>query len=167
MANPNSSSSSDDEPFFSDPYYEKNDDDEEFDSNVDEESQGNSAVYKPSNVDEEGQGNLAVYDNIEGLDVDDKDTDEVVSVDSSSDDVGRTKRKKYPFFNEDTDFDNPEFSVGMEFKTHKLFRDAVKEYAIKWGKEIKFTLSDKKKGSDLVLLEGARFVVGRARFAVE
>ncbi|GAB2276943.1 hypothetical protein Dimus_011651 [Dionaea muscipula] len=88
-----------------------------------------------------------MFDNIEGLDVDDEDTNECKSMDSSSDaDVaGRTKHKKYPSFNEDTDFDNPVFSLGMEFKTHKLFRDAVKEYAIKWGKEIKFTLSDRNK----------------------
>ncbi|GAB2231177.1 hypothetical protein Droror1_Dr00027465 [Drosera rotundifolia] len=68
MVDPNSSSSSDDEPFFADPYYEKNDDDEEFDSNVDKEGQGNLLVYKPNDVD--------MFDNIEGLDVDDKDMDE-------------------------------------------------------------------------------------------
>ncbi|GAB2217370.1 hypothetical protein Drorol1_Dr00000550 [Drosera rotundifolia] len=73
---PNSCSSSYDEPFFTDPYYEKNDDDEEFDSNVDKEGQGNLVVYKPNDVD--------MFDNIEGLDVDDKDTDECKSVDSSS-----------------------------------------------------------------------------------
>ncbi|KAH7866355.1 hypothetical protein Vadar_019290 [Vaccinium darrowii] len=32
----------------------------------------------------------------------------------------------------------------MEFKTHALFREAVKEHAIKWGKEIKFLKSDKR-----------------------
>ncbi|GAB2283848.1 hypothetical protein Dimus_018335 [Dionaea muscipula] len=66
-------------------------DDEEFDSNVDKEGQGNLAVYKPNDVD--------MVDNIEGLDVNDEDTDECKSVDSSSDDVvvGRTKHKK-PLF---------------------------------------------------------------------
>lgn len=40
---------------------------------------------------------------------------------------------------------NPEFKFGMEFTTQDLFRDAVKEYAIKWGKHITFTKSDKQK----------------------
>ncbi|KAH7853549.1 hypothetical protein Vadar_003839 [Vaccinium darrowii] len=40
---------------------------------------------------------------------------------------------------------NPVFMVGMEFKSHSLFRDAVKEYAIKHGKSIKFLKSDREK----------------------
>ncbi|KAE9450312.1 hypothetical protein C3L33_17784, partial [Rhododendron williamsianum] len=38
-----------------------------------------------------------------------------------------------------------ELSSGMEFKTHALFRDAVKQYAIKCGKVIKFLKSDRSK----------------------
>ncbi|KAI8530241.1 hypothetical protein RHMOL_Rhmol11G0040900 [Rhododendron molle] len=36
---------------------------------------------------------------------------------------------------------NPVFEVGMEFKTHAQFRDAVKEHSIKGGKEITFLKS--------------------------
>ncbi|KAH7858532.1 hypothetical protein Vadar_025040 [Vaccinium darrowii] len=38
----------------------------------------------------------------------------------------------------------PTFKVEMEFKSHALFRDDVKEHAIKWGKEITFSKSDKR-----------------------
>ncbi|KAH7857175.1 hypothetical protein Vadar_009876 [Vaccinium darrowii] len=53
---------------------------------------------------------------------------------SSSDEEGGSSkrvRKKYKLFNEQTDMDNPQFLVGMEFKNHSLFRDAVKEHGIK------------------------------------
>lgn len=68
---------------------------------------------------------------------------------SSSDEEGgsskRVRRKKYKLFNEQTDMDNPQFLVGMEFKTHSLFRDAVKEHEIKNGKVIIFLKSDRSK----------------------
>ncbi|KAI8530409.1 hypothetical protein RHMOL_Rhmol11G0056100 [Rhododendron molle] len=40
---------------------------------------------------------------------------------------------------------NPVFEVGMEFKTHAQFRDAVKEHSIKGGKAITFFKSDRDK----------------------
>ncbi|KAH7838022.1 hypothetical protein Vadar_021132 [Vaccinium darrowii] len=44
-----------------------------------------------------------------------------------------------------TDRENHVFKVGMEFKTHDLFREAVKEHSIKWGKKVKFVKSDREK----------------------
>ncbi|KAH7836032.1 hypothetical protein Vadar_032154 [Vaccinium darrowii] len=70
--------------------------------------------------------------------------DDLRSIDSDSDEEGRGNRVKHTVFNEKTDMENPIFKVGMEFKTHAVFREAVKEHAIKWGKEIKFLKSDKR-----------------------
>ncbi|KAH7847184.1 hypothetical protein Vadar_022991 [Vaccinium darrowii] len=70
--------------------------------------------------------------------------DDLRSIDSDSDEEGRGNRVKHTVFNEKTNMENPIFKVGMEFKTHALFREAVKEHAIKWGKEIKFLKSDKR-----------------------
>ncbi|KAI8551066.1 hypothetical protein RHMOL_Rhmol06G0156300 [Rhododendron molle] len=40
---------------------------------------------------------------------------------------------------------NPRFMVGMEFKTHEVLRDAIKEHSIKMGKMIKFKKYDRQK----------------------
>ncbi|KAH7837497.1 hypothetical protein Vadar_014550 [Vaccinium darrowii] len=66
------------------------------------------------------------------------------SLDSDDDTVRTTKKKKYPIFNENVDMLNPVFSIEMEFKTHAIFRDAIKEHSIKMGKKIKFKKSDTK-----------------------
>lgn len=50
-----------------------------------------------------------------------------------------SREKKFPLFNEKTDIFNLVFKVGLEFKTHDLFRNAVKEYSMK--RERKFDLS--------------------------
>ncbi|XP_028070295.1 uncharacterized protein LOC114272787 [Camellia sinensis] len=72
-------------------------------------------------------------------------SDELRSIDSSSDEGGTSHRRQYLVFNVDSDMHNPQFKLGMEFKSHDMFRDAVKEYAIKWRKHITFTKNDKQK----------------------
>ena len=59
-----------------------------------------------------------------------------------SDDEAGNKRHKYPEFNQRTDLENPTFKVGMVFPSTKVFKEAVKEHAIKSGKEIKFVKND-------------------------
>ncbi|GAB2268041.1 hypothetical protein Dimus_038694 [Dionaea muscipula] len=139
---PYSSSSPDDDPFYPDSEWDRRDgDDKDYDIFVDENEQD---VLNCS------AGSIEVYydsmaENIEGFDEDDMPSDDLHNLDSNlEEDVG-DGTKKNPIFNEKTDFDNPMFCVGMEFKTHELFRDAVKEYAIKWGKNIRFTENDTKK----------------------
>ncbi|GAB2296836.1 hypothetical protein Dimus_030937 [Dionaea muscipula] len=103
---------------------------EKFELNVDRLTQVGS---KPS-VNPEF---ASMIENLEGFETDDEeDTYQCRSLEKELDDdvAGGIKKMKYPIFNEDTDFDNPTFCVGMEFKTLELFRNAVKEYAIKWGK---------------------------------
>ena len=60
----------------------------------------------------------------------DDNSDELHSLYSDSNSGGpppkRVKPRKYPHFNDKIDIDNPIFCVGMEFKTHAHFRDAVK-----------------------------------------
>ncbi|XP_058189566.1 uncharacterized protein LOC131307172 [Rhododendron vialii] len=70
-----------------------------------------------------------------------------VSFSGSSDEEGGCRKKggKYTVFNEKTDMANPRFMVGMEFKTHKVLRDAIKEHSIKMGKKIKFKKCDRQK----------------------
>ncbi|KAI8569475.1 hypothetical protein RHMOL_Rhmol02G0282000 [Rhododendron molle] len=86
-------------------------------------------------------------DDLADLDDDTDNTNELDSHSSSdTDDDGRKqKKKKHAIFNEEADILNPVFSVGMEFKTHEIFRDAVKEHSIKLGKKIKFKKSDRAK----------------------
>ncbi|KAF5934946.1 hypothetical protein HYC85_026075 [Camellia sinensis] len=67
------------------------------------------------------------------------------SIGSSSDEGGPSHGRQYPIFNVHSDMHNPQFKLGMEFKSHDTCRDSVKEYAIKWGKHITFTKNDKQK----------------------
>ncbi|KAH7833702.1 hypothetical protein Vadar_008858 [Vaccinium darrowii] len=70
--------------------------------------------------------------------------DDLRSIDSDSTEEGSGNRVKHIVFNEKTDMENLISKVGMKFKTHVLFREAMKEHAIKCGKEIKFFKSDKR-----------------------
>ncbi|KAE9460709.1 hypothetical protein C3L33_07388, partial [Rhododendron williamsianum] len=117
------------------------DDDALFESNVDKE-------IEFGGLDEINDPVFALMgDDLADLDDDTDNTDELDSHSSSdTDDDGRKqKKKKHAFFNEEADMLNPVFSVGMEFKTHEIFRDAVKEHSIKLGKKIKFKKSDRAK----------------------
>lgn len=59
---------------------------------------------------------------------------------SNEDSAGGEKRgqTKHTIFNEKTDMINPMFKKGMEFKTHGIVEDAVKEYSIKEGLQTRF-----------------------------
>ena len=48
-------------------------------------------------------------------------------------------------FNSHRDLDNPKFTIGMLFGTKQEFKDAVREYSIRGGFDIKFTQSEDKK----------------------
>ncbi|KAH7862346.1 hypothetical protein Vadar_003544 [Vaccinium darrowii] len=131
-----SSSSSFDESEIYDSDYELTDDDALFFANVDKDT--------TSGVTKDYADVVDLLADIDGdTDVMTSD-DDLRSIDSDSDEEGRGNRVKHTVFNEKTDMDNPIFKVGMEFKTHGQFREAVKEHAIKWGKEIKFLKSDKR-----------------------
>ena len=105
-----------------------------FDLNVDKEVEWDGLGTSRPAIDPK---NAAVIDEIADIEGDDVSSDELRSINNSSDEDGRS-RCKYPIFNEETDMNNPIFALGMEFKTHSLFREAVKEYSIKWGKQITF-----------------------------
>ncbi|KAI8546654.1 hypothetical protein RHMOL_Rhmol07G0136600 [Rhododendron molle] len=118
-----------------------NDDDAMFDCNVD-----NDVEFIGLGKSEVTYDDTPVVDNLVNIDGDEDvvSNDELRSNDSNSDGEGGIDNGvKHAVFNENTDMVNPIFEVGMEFKTHAVFRDAVKEYAVKWGKEIKFLKSDR------------------------
>ena len=52
---------------------------------------------------------------------------------------------KEPEFNAQTDMRKPELKKGMKFPNSKVFREALREYAIKKPVDIKFKLNEKKK----------------------
>ncbi|KAH7865657.1 hypothetical protein Vadar_009433 [Vaccinium darrowii] len=130
-----SSSSSSDEDEIYDSDSEVEDDDTLFDVYVE-----NDEEFDGCNAFELTKEHAAVVDELGDEDV--VSSDDLRSIDSESD--GDNGRVKHSVFNEKTDMVNPTFKVGMEFKSHTLFRDAVKEHAIKWGKEITFSKSDKR-----------------------
>ncbi|KAH7841991.1 hypothetical protein Vadar_000269 [Vaccinium darrowii] len=47
----------------------------------------------------------------------------------------------------------------MEFKTHEIFRDVVKEHAIKFGKKVKFVKNEKQKISAICLAKGCPWYI--------
>ncbi|KAI8569476.1 hypothetical protein RHMOL_Rhmol02G0282000 [Rhododendron molle] len=121
---------------------------EEEEQDTDEYDPDSMSSDSDFEVFEESDGGLEDDDALfENLDDDTDNTNELDSHSSSdTDDDGRKqKKKKHAIFNEEADILNPVFSVGMEFKTHEIFRDAVKEHSIKLGKKIKFKKSDRAK----------------------
>ncbi|KAL3537760.1 hypothetical protein ACH5RR_001126 [Cinchona calisaya] len=68
--------------------------------------------------------------------------DDLWITDGSSDDEQNGTRKSYPVFNEKVDKRKPKFTVGMMFKTSKIFRMAVRMHSILDGREIKFKKND-------------------------
>ncbi|XP_028094043.1 uncharacterized protein LOC114294125 [Camellia sinensis] len=96
---------------------------------------------------ERGKGNNVDDFNatIDGLNWDENDveSDELISLEGSSNEDGGPKRDKFPEFNKHTNMVDPQFQVGMVFPSSKVFKQAVKEHAIKTGKDIKFLKNDK------------------------
>lgn len=138
---PDSSSDTSDEEVFYDSDYGFTDDDIIFEENVDRDEDSGGLGSVPTH----GAEYQAVIEELADIDGDCGSSDELESLCTSSDEDGVKPKKKHQVFNEKTDMANPIFMVGMEFKTHSLFRDAVKEYAIKHGKSIKFLKSDREK----------------------
>ena len=112
-----SDSSDDDDP---------NLDDIMFDSNVERD------------VNEEG---LKDYHECEVNDGDS--SEEELVTPTGSDDKDNNNRPKYPEFRAKADIQNIEFKLGMLFSTANEFKDAVKDYEIKGGYDVKFTKSEK------------------------
>ncbi|XP_028123309.1 uncharacterized protein LOC114320353 [Camellia sinensis] len=70
-------------------------------------------------------------------------SDELISLEGSFDEDGGLKRDKFLEFNKQTDMIDPQFRVGMVFPSFNVFKQVVKEHAIKTGKDIKFLKNDK------------------------
>ncbi|KAH7862383.1 hypothetical protein Vadar_004172 [Vaccinium darrowii] len=138
---PDSSSDTSDEDVFYDSDYWLTDDDIIFEENLDNDEDSYGLGSLPTH----GAEYQLVIEELANIDVDCGSSDELESLCTSSNEDGVKPKKKHQVFNEKTDMANPVFMVGMEFKSHSLFRDAVKEYAIKHGKIIKFLKSDKEK----------------------
>ncbi|XP_058183731.1 uncharacterized protein LOC131301443 [Rhododendron vialii] len=69
-------------------------------------------------------------------------SDEFVSLYGSSDEEAREEHDQ---FNSNIDMADPKFKVGMIFSTSKLFKDVVKEHAIKTAKAIKLVKIDSRR----------------------
>ncbi|KAH7842932.1 hypothetical protein Vadar_010817 [Vaccinium darrowii] len=130
------SSSESDVSFYEDSEYEQSDDDGLYEANIDEAAEWggfhNRKEKQPVEL-ELGEG-LDDYD-----DLGDVSSDELQSVHSNSDEDGKTR---YPEYRRETDLGKVMFKTGMLFCTAKEFREAVREYAIKQGKDIKFVKNE-------------------------
>ena len=71
--------------------------------------------------------------------------DDMESLVGSDDDQPASTAAKEPEFNVQTDMRKPELKKGMKFSNSKVFREALREYAIKKPVDIKFKLNEKKK----------------------
>lgn len=136
----------DEDEVFYDSDYGLTDDDELFEQNVDRDVEFGGLNKKNTlSIDANYAAVIEEMADIEGG-IDDS-SDELNSGHSSSDEEGESRKqeRKYTVFNEKTKMDNPVFEVGMEFKTHDLFANAVKKYSIIHGKKIKFLKNDREK----------------------
>ena len=72
--------------------------------------------------------------------------DELDSCAESDIEVGENrqqKRKKFTEFNPQTDFADPHFRLGIEFPNIEAFRKAIREYAIKQHRAVRFVMNEK------------------------
>ena len=70
-------------------------------------------------------------------------SDELNSVTDSSDEDSTRKKPKLVRFRPEMDMNDPKFHVGQQFDDKKLFKMAVDNYAVKYGKDIKWVKHDK------------------------
>ena len=70
------------------------------------------------------------------------DDDDTGSINSSEDE---DERVRCPEFNEKTGISNPELCKGIKFPNGKVFRAALREYAVRKSVDIKFKLNEKTK----------------------
>ncbi|KAI8530955.1 hypothetical protein RHMOL_Rhmol11G0100200 [Rhododendron molle] len=141
---PDSSSSSKDDEDFCESDYEVEDDDAMFDKNVDAGVEFSGLEDHSLPHDYEYAKAVEGLTNVDG-DSDVVSCDELRSPCNSDDEEGLGAQSKHTIFNENTDMINPVFEPNMEFKTHALVRDAVKEYSIKWGLQTRFLKCDREK----------------------
>ncbi|XP_038680322.1 uncharacterized protein LOC119981316 [Tripterygium wilfordii] len=103
-------------------------------------------------VNEVGLDNDVVLDDEHGSDSDDPDfevgyvSDELHSVHSSDDEIGqRRDRRKMPEFNTNTEMHDVVFELGMIFTSLDEFKQAIMDYAVANGREIRVDRNDKKR----------------------
>ncbi|KAF7144294.1 hypothetical protein RHSIM_Rhsim05G0107300 [Rhododendron simsii] len=123
---------------------EVEDDDAMFDKNVDAEVEFSGLEDHSLPHDYEYAAAVEGLTNVDG-DSDVVSCDELRSPCNSDDEEGLGAQSKHTTFNEKTNMINPVFEPNMEFKTHALGRDAVKEYSIKWGLQTRFLKCDREK----------------------
>ncbi|KAF7150218.1 hypothetical protein RHSIM_Rhsim02G0197700 [Rhododendron simsii] len=117
--------------------YEQSDDDGLYEANVDEDAEwagfDNSKGKEPNLNDD-------IDDDDDDKDYGDDSSDDLHSACSNSDDD--RKKDKFHEYRRETDLGKVQFTVGMKFPSAKEFREAVREYSIKEGKDIKFVKNE-------------------------
>ncbi|KAG5566220.1 hypothetical protein RHGRI_001980 [Rhododendron griersonianum] len=132
-------SSESDVSFEVDSDYEQSDDDGLYEANVDEEAEWagfDNSKGKQPDLNED----LDDDDDDDGKDYGDDSSDDLHSACSNSDDD--RKKDKFHEYRRETDLGKVQFTVGMKFPSAKEFREAVREYSIKEGKDIKFVKNE-------------------------
>ncbi|XP_039140504.1 uncharacterized protein LOC120277718 [Dioscorea cayenensis subsp. rotundata] len=72
-------------------------------------------------------------------------SEELQSCSSTDEDYMIPIKPKFAEFNEEVDMRNPQFKIGMKFRSFKQFKDPVKNYGIKNRYSMKFKPNDKRK----------------------
>lgn len=139
--------------------FERPDFDDDVFGNVDDGSSTHATPHRPSEGDDGSSTHEDVHvyaaphrttaaDNDppleEGEWIDPPLEDDMESLVGSDDDQPALAAKE-PEFNVQTDMRKPELWKGMKFPNSKVFREALREYAIKKPVDIKFKLNEKKK----------------------
>lgn len=122
---------------FKDSDYDFSEDDRLFDANVDRNVEWVGLM--------KGRRKETTSEHEHNTAGDEMNSDELISLDgsSSSDEDSRPKENtRFHQFNSKADMVDPQFKVGMIFGTSKIFKDAVREHAIKTCKAIKFVKND-------------------------
>lgn len=107
---------------------EIHDSDYSFGSKADEFHRGSVAHNRTEPVAE--QTHDGVSNNVE-IETNNECSDELHSFSSTDEDKLMTAWPKYSKFNETVGMRNPQFKIGMKFRSMKRFKDAVKNYRIK------------------------------------
>ena len=113
-----------------DPEYDDENDDELFDIFIDSDAEfsGVETQTEPISRDNTEAG-------VDGSDNERGDSEELHSLNGSDSDDALPKFQE---FNSKTGMANPELKLGMIFSDHIQLKEAVREYNIKLGKEVKF-----------------------------
>ncbi|KAL5573319.1 hypothetical protein UlMin_022916 [Ulmus minor] len=116
-------------------------------------SKGNSIVIEPDSESVEDDSDDETFDQ-KFIDSDYEEDDRTFDHDYSNeedetfvdDQKSKSKKKlpKFPKFKEDTDMANPMFRLGQIFNSNIVFKQAVKEHAIREGRKIRFIMNVKR-----------------------